>query len=127
VQNLGEELVGEYLKWCRGCEFIEYNLTLKDVQGEVDVIGLNIANHEVYVCEVAIHLQTGLQYVNGKTKRPDNVARLTSKFSKDYIYVQKYFSDWKAKMMFWSPVIKNQKSTSKSNQKLDLENIKKNI
>jgi hypothetical protein len=127
MQNTGEELVGEYLKWCCKCEFVEYNLNTKDVQGEVDVIGLNIAKHEVYVCEVAIHLETGLQYVNGKTKRPDNVAKLTTKFSKDYKYVEKYFPGWTVKLMFWSPIIKNQKPTSKTNQKRDLEAIRSNI
>ena len=38
MQNIGEEIAGEYLKVIKGCEFIEYNLHTPDVQGEIDVI-----------------------------------------------------------------------------------------
>lgn len=77
MQNIGEEIAGEYLKFVKGCEFIEYNLYTPDVQGEIDVIGINIKEKALYVCEVAIHLTTGLQYV--KSKAPDNVNRFLNK------------------------------------------------
>jgi hypothetical protein len=47
-------------------------LKTPDVQGEIDVIGISLANRTVYACEVAVHLVTGLQYV--KDSRPDNVS-----------------------------------------------------
>lgn len=41
MQNIGEEIAGEYLKFVKGCEFIQYNLSTPDVQGEIDVVGVN--------------------------------------------------------------------------------------
>ncbi len=80
MQNPGEEIVGEYLKYFLGCDFVEYNLYTPDVQGEIDVVGINPKNKVVYICEVATHLVTGLQYV--KERQPDNVERFTKKFRK---------------------------------------------
>jgi hypothetical protein len=60
MQNLGEEIAGEYLKVIKGCEFIEYNLYTPDVQGKIDVVGIDVVgidvkNKKLYVCEVATH------------------------------------------------------------------------
>ncbi len=52
-----------------------------DVQGEIDVVGINLKSSKIYVCEVAVHLPTGLHYV--KDKQPNNVDKLTENFSKD--------------------------------------------
>lgn len=57
-----EEICGEWLRHFCKCEFIQYNLKTPDIQGEIDVIGINLSDHIVYVCEVAIHLVTGLRY-----------------------------------------------------------------
>ena len=89
MQNPGEELVGEYLKIILGCDFVEYNLYTPDIQGEIDIVGINASKKELYVCEVATHLITGLQYV--KDKQPDNVDRFVKKFSKNIEYANKYF------------------------------------
>ena len=59
--NVGEQLVSSYLRYIRKCDFIQTNLYTVDVQGEIDVVGINLAERKVYVCEVAIHLTTGLQ------------------------------------------------------------------
>ena len=91
--NIGEEICGEWLRHVCRCEFIQYNLKTPDIQGEIDVIGINLSDHIVYACEVAIHLVTGLQYV--KENRPDNVPRLTTKFCKDVKYIQKAFPKYK--------------------------------
>jgi Holliday junction resolvase-like predicted endonuclease len=40
--NLGEEIVAAYLQYIQGCEFIQQNLYTPDVQGEIDVIGINL-------------------------------------------------------------------------------------
>ncbi len=73
-QNVGEELVSAYLQEVKGCEFVAYNLHTRDIQGETDVIGMNITKRTLYLCEVAIHLVTGLQYVTNK--RPDGLTPL---------------------------------------------------
>jgi len=59
--NLGEELVAAYLENIKGCEFIQQNLYTPDVQGEIDVVGIDLETKSIYVCEVAIHLTTGLR------------------------------------------------------------------
>ena len=71
--NVGEQLVASYLQYIRKCEFTQTNLYTVDVQGEIDVVGIDLKRKKVYVCEVAIHLTTGLQYV--KDKRPNNIQK----------------------------------------------------
>lgn len=119
--NIGEEICGEWLRNVKQCEFIQYNLRTPDVQGEVDVIGLNMKSRTVYACEVAIHLITGLQYNKGG--QPDNVRRLTAKLRKDAAYVCKAFPDYTRVFMLWSPIVKNQRVGSKHNQTSHINEI----
>jgi hypothetical protein len=125
VQNPGEEIVGEYLKYLLECEFVEYNLYTPDTQGEIDVVGINIKKNIVYICEVATHLITGLQYV--KNKQPDNVDRFIQKFRKNIKYGREYFSAYEQRFMLWSPVVKNQRPGSKHNQLRDIDEIQSTI
>ncbi len=122
MQNLGEEITGEYLKVVKNCEFIEYNLYTPDVQGEIDVVGIDIKNKKLYVCEVATHLVTGLQYVNNAT--PDNVNRFLKKFRKNIPYAKKYFPGFEKHFMLWSPIVKNQGINAIHNQLNDVNEIK---
>jgi len=107
--NVGEQLVASYLQYIRECEFTQTNLYTIDSQGEIDVVGIDLKRKKVYVCEVAIHLTTGLQYV--KEKRPNNIQKLTDKFSRDIEYANKYFVDYEKHFMLWSPVVKGKGST----------------
>ncbi|WP_374244917.1 hypothetical protein [Zoogloea sp.] len=102
--NVGEQLVASYLQYIRGCNFIQTNLYTVESHGEIDVIGINLEERKVYVAEVAIHLTTGLQYV--KDRRPNNVQKLTDKFSRDIEYANRYFGDYDRHFMLWSPVVK---------------------
>lgn len=123
--NLGEELVAAYLEHIKGCQFIQQNVYTPDVQGEIDVVGIDLKTKSIYVCEVAIHLTTGLLYV--KNGKPNNVGKLTEKFSKDIEYANKYFPEYQKHFMLWSPIVKNSKKTSKHNQIKDLEVIQENL
>ena len=123
--NVGEQLVSSYLRYIRKCDFIQTNLYTVESQGEIDVVGLNIAEQQVYICEVAIHLTTGLQYV--KNKRPNNVQKLTDKFSRDIEYARKYLDQYKHHFMLWSPIVKDTKGKLENNQIRHLEKIKANI
>jgi len=123
--NTGEELVRAYLQYIKGCEFVQTNLYTPEVQGEIDVVGIDLNKKTVYVCEVAIHLQTGLQYT--KDRRPNNVSKLIEKFSKDIEYAKKYFPDYKRIYMLWTPVVRSQKDSAKYNQMKDLKDIQKSI
>ena len=125
MQNPGEEIVGEYLKHFQGCDFVEYNLYTPDVQGEIDVVGINLKDKVVYICEVATHLVTGLQYV--KDRQPDNVDRFTKKFRKNIQYANKYFEGYEKHFMLWSPIVKNQGPRAKNNQTRDIKEIQSNL
>ena len=119
--NIGEELVASYLRHIKGCDFTQQNLYTTGTQGEVDVVGINLEQRKVYVCEVAIHLSTGLQYTKGN--QPNNVQKLTEKFSRDIDYADKYFHDHERHYMLWSPIVRNTKAGAKFNQMKDIEEI----
>ena len=85
------ELVGAYLREVLECDFVEFNLPTRYVQGEIDVVGINTAKKTAYICEVATHLG-GLQYV--KERRPDNVERFVKKFEKDIEYARRYLPEF---------------------------------
>ena len=118
--NLGEEICGEYLKYILNCEFVTYNVTNPDIQGEIDVVGINLDQKEIYVCEVAIHT-SGLQYVTNK--RPDDYNRFVAKFEKDISYAQKYFSGYAVNPMIWSPVVKVSGDKAKYNTIIELKHV----
>lgn len=120
--NTGEEIVAVYLQYIKGCEFTQVNLYTPDVQGEIDVIGIDLALPELYVCEVAIHLPTGLMYVD--KGQPNNVNKLIDKFSRDIEYANKYFPDYKKHFMLWSPIVKIPTKRAKHNQMRDVEEIR---
>lgn len=119
--NVGEQLVASYLRYIRGCDFTQLNLYTVESQGEIDVIGINLRQRKVYICEVAIHLTTGLQYVYNK--QPNNVNKLVSKFLKDIQYANSFFADYEKHFMLWTPVIKKGEQGSLHCQTTDLEKI----
>jgi hypothetical protein len=123
--NVGEEIVAAYLQYIKNCEFIQQNLYTPNVQGEIDVVGINLKTKELYVCEVAIHLTTGLRYV--KDRQPNNVQKLTEKLSKDIEYGKKYFPSHKKHFMLWSPVVKSSREGAKHDQIKDIQKIQDNI
>lgn len=123
--NIGEELVAAYLQHIKGCEFTQQNLYTPDVQGEIDVVGINLADKSIYVCEVAIHLSTGLLYTKGA--KPNNVAKLTEKFSRDIEYAEKYFPDYQRHYMLWSPIVRQSKADAVLNQQRDIEEIARQL
>ena len=123
--NVGEQLVSSYLRYIRKCSFTQTNLYTIESQGEIDVVGLNIEKQQVYICEVAIHLRTGLQYT--KNKRPDNVQKLTDKFSRDIEYARNYFDEYDQHFMLWSPIVKDSKGKPEYNQMRHLAEIQENI
>lgn len=123
--NIGEELVAAYLQHIRGCEFTQQNLYTPDVQGEIDVVGIDLAQRALYVCEVAIHLVTGLYYAKGG--QPNNVGKLTDKFSRDIEYARKYFPDYRQHFMLWCPIIRHSRDDAILNQERDIRQIGENI
>lgn len=126
MEDPGEHLVGQYLREVKECDFVEFNLQTKFVQGEIDVVGINSAKNVVYICEVATHLETGLQYT--RDSQPDNVNRFIKKFEKNVTYAEQNFEGYTKVYMLWTPVIRIPKSdTTKHNQLKDIEEIISNI
>jgi len=125
MPNTGEQVTGDYLKWCMGCDFIEFNLSTPDIQGEIDVVGINTKKKHLFVCEVVVHLETGMNYV--KNAKNDNVERLITKFTKDIDYALKYFKDHKIRAMLWSPIVRDSRPGAKDNQTKDANQIVNDI
>lgn len=122
--NVGEQFVAEYLRCIKGCDFVETNLyTLS--QGEIDVVGINLRERKVYLCEVAVHLTIGLQYV--KNKQPNNVEKMIEKFERNIVFANSNFPDYEKYFMLWSPIVKTAKTGAKHNQMRDIQDIKKYI
>ena len=125
AHNVGEEIAGLYLQIERGCDFIQYNLYTPDVQGEIDVVAVNFADRIVYICEVAVHLVTGLQYVKGTS--PDTLERFLKKFNKDIDYAEKAFGGFDRRYMLWSPIVRSAGPTAKYDQMKAVEEVKRRI
>jgi len=125
MQNIGEEIVGEFLRVIFGCDFVSYNVYTQEDQGEMDVVGIDLLNRKVYICEVATHLITGLQYV--RNGQPDNVRRFTAKFVKSLRYAKNHFKNYSIELMLWSPIVKDQGSKAKNNQMRDIKKIKSHM
>ena len=63
--EMGEYVVGAYLKLEEGCDFVDFNVRppgggLKGL-GELDVVGLNFRTKTAFLCEVSTHIK-GLTY-----------------------------------------------------------------
>jgi hypothetical protein len=62
--EMGEYVVGGYLKEILGCEFVDYGIRPPGGGlvglGELDVLGLRFSDRTAFLCEVATHTQ-GLQ------------------------------------------------------------------
>lgn len=103
--EMGELIVGAYLKQIEGCDFIEYNVRsrgggLKGLD-ELDVIGLNFVTQTAYLCEVTTHL-LGALYVDNKT----TVEKINTKHQKQKEYASNYLSNFEyIRYMFWSPYV----------------------
>ncbi len=114
MENPGERLVGDYLRYIKGCDFVDFNVYTTAIQGEIDVVAVNNTRKEVYICEVVTHLTTGMQYV--KNKRPDTSERLTKKFIKNIHYGSETFPDFNIHYMLWSPVVRSSNGKDEYNQ-----------
>lgn len=125
MPSTGEELTGAWLHMIAKCDFVQYNVPLRGKQGEIDVIGLNVATKTAYICEVATHL-LGLLYTRGSL--PDNVNRLTKKFQSDADYARAYLPDFEHRFMLWSPVVQVPRTDDViHNQIRDLNDICRNL
>ncbi|HUV33981.1 MAG TPA: hypothetical protein VMW22_03565 [Candidatus Desulfaltia sp.] len=98
--EMGEYLVGAFLKIIMRCEIVTYNQRINQ-QREVDVIGFDFSKNEVNLCEVATHLG-GLFYRGGNK---DTVNRVRKKMMAIQEYAENTFPNMNKRIMFWSPYV----------------------
>ena len=104
--EIGEYVVGAYLKVVLGCDFIDYNVRPPGggLEGlnELDVVGLDFKNQTAYLCEVTTHIR-GLLYGSGNQ---DTVTKIIQKHKRQKAYAEKYLSNFpNRRYMLWSPVV----------------------
>ena len=101
MPEVGEEIVGSWLLNIALCDFIRYNVSIgSGSDGEIDVMGIDLKNSVMYVCEVASHIH-GLGYANNKTK-------IVEKFRRAKGYMRTLYQDYapkRTRYMFWAPVV----------------------
>ncbi len=105
ITDVGEYIVGAYLKLVQKCDFVDYNVRppgggLKGL-GELDVLGLDFESSTAYLCEVTTHIR-GLLYRNNE----ETVRRIANKHQRQVEYAKKYLANFSNHVfMFWSPVV----------------------
>jgi|SRR5579862_349569 len=105
--EMGEYLVGAYLKFELACGVVDYNARppgggLQGL-GELDVIGFDFANRRAYLCEVTTHLD-GLLIGKGAGATIDKIA---AKHRRQRVYAEQRLNDFSPRYMFWSPVVRS--------------------
>jgi hypothetical protein len=104
ASEIGEYIVGAYLRIILGCEFISYNV--RRLEGstrglnEIDVIGLDLDNNTAYLCEVTTHIR-GLLYKDNQT----TIERIKKKYKNLKDYAKEYLPHFEIHYMFWSPIV----------------------
>ena len=103
--EMGEYIVGAYLRIIEHCDFINYNV--RPIEGgqkglnEFDVLGLRFRDRTAYLCEVTTHIR-GLLYKDNKT----TVERVKQKYQKQKEYAREFLKDFpNRRFMFWSPKV----------------------
>ncbi|MDQ3647203.1 MAG: hypothetical protein M3433_01195 [Actinomycetota bacterium] len=97
---MGESLVGAYLRYVVGCEFVAYG-TQTDKQGEIDVVGFTLSPPRVWLCEVATHLD-GLLYGNGNA---DTARKVRQKMERAIDFAERLFPEHERLYEWWSPKV----------------------
>jgi hypothetical protein len=104
--EIGEFIVGAYLKLVKGCDIVDYNIRpkVKGLAGlaEIDVLGLEFHKKRAYLCEVTTHLE-GTMYGKGYG---DTIKRIVGKHKRQKEFAERHLSTFEEIIyMFWSPRI----------------------
>ncbi len=101
--DIGEDLVGAYLRLVQGCDLVAFNTRTGKAQAEIDVIGVRLAHggpSDVWFCEVSTHT-SGLGGYKG-----DPVGKLTGKLASVRDYADLVFPGVTHHVEFWSPRVR---------------------
>jgi hypothetical protein len=101
AEDIGESLVGSYLRYVQGCEFVLFNTFLPGEQGEIDVIGIRLGTpRDIYFAEVTTHID-GMTY-GGNKKTVDKVR---DKLIRAQRFAREKFSEDRHYFQVWSPKV----------------------
>jgi hypothetical protein len=105
--EIGELVVGAWLREIAKCDFVNYNVRPpeKGLEGlaELDVVGLRLCDEAAFLCEVTTHLD-GLLYGSGK----ETIDRIRDKHKRQQSYAESHLKSFKEiHFMFWSPVVRS--------------------
>lgn len=111
--EVGEYLVGAYLKMVVGCQFVDYNVRSpgggQNGLRELDVVGFDFTNNTVYLCEVTTHIR-GLLYGNGTQ---DTLNKIIEKHEWQKTYAEQYLRGFPhRRYQLWSPYVPEGKITT---------------
>jgi hypothetical protein len=97
MPDVGVYLVGAYMEFCCGCDVVSYDHALVGEQGDIDVLGLDLANHRAFVAEAKIHL-SGMGGYGGQPgpKVREQIIRGKS-------FLDRVLPDWSHEYSVWSP------------------------
>ncbi len=106
--DIGESLVGAYMRYVEGCPIVLYNSFLTNQQGEVDVVAVKPAHpgtpRVVHLCEVTTH-------IGGFNTR--TVLRVDDKLARLREFAQATFPDEQHRFQWWSPVVAKGTTTTR--------------
>jgi hypothetical protein len=110
--DLGESLVGAYLRHIEGCQVVFYNSFLSHTQGEIDVVGVKSVPGQnrkiVFICEVTTHIGGMLITHRGKS---DTNTVVKSKLGRLREFALLTFEGEDIRYQWWSPVVPVGKTT----------------
>jgi len=100
--DIGESLVGAYMRHKRHCHTIAFNQFIPGKQGEIDVIGIsgNGSEQQVWIAEVAIHLD-GLNYGT----HAETVRKIEMKVATALEYSREIYQNDRPVVEFWAPSV----------------------
>ena len=101
--EMGEYVVGAYLRLVEECDVVDYNVRPtapgREGQLEIDVVGLRLEDGTAFLCEVATHLD-GLNYGSYDA----TFGRIRAKFSRQQSYAKHYLRSFGNPIfMLWAP------------------------
>ncbi len=105
--EIGEYVVGAWLKLGLNCDVVDYNVRPPggglNGLGELDVVGYDLTKGHAYLCEVTTHI-SGL-LIGGS--RQQTVKKIAAKHERQKDYAATYISDRfpERTFMFWSPYV----------------------
>lgn len=100
--DIGEDLVGAYLREVVGCQLVTFNVRTGTNQGEIDVVGLKLDGArvtEVWLCEVSTHTG-GLGGYRG-----DVPTKFRSKIQAVEEYAESTYPNVPRHIEIWSPKV----------------------